>query len=150
MGTLAGERKKEKELARWVRLFPCFFLPIDGRRGRKKGREGMQKKKERKESYLDANRLQSRFSSRRNSNRCSTVHSKSIQQSFSDSGDIVVGDTKGGSGFSDVGDEPTDFVLVQSHELVHFVHGGSAWVGLDGGAEEGASEKSGEVGVEVG
>lgn len=107
-------------------------------------------KKKRKRSYLDANRLQSRFSSRRNSDGCSTIHSKSIQQSFSDSGDIVVGDTKGGSGFSDVGDEPTDFVLVQSHELVHFVHGGSAWVGLDGGAEEGASEKSGEVGVEVG
>lgn len=110
----------------------------------------MQKKKKRKKSYLDANRLQSGFSSRRNSNRCSTVHSKSVQQSFSDSGDIVVGDTERGSGFSDVGDEPTDFVLVQSHELVHFVHGGSAWVGLDGGAEEGASEKSGEVGVEVG
>lgn len=109
----------------------------------------MQKRKKKK-SYLDANRLQSRFSSRRNSNRCSTVHSKSVQQSFSDSGDIVVGDTERGSGFSDVGDEPTDFVLVQSHELVHFVHGGSARVGLDGGAEEGASEKSGEVGVEVG
>lgn len=145
MGKLAGERKKKKELARWVRLFPCFFLPIDGK---KEGREGCKRKK--KEPYLDANRLQSRFSSRRNSNRCSTVHSESVQQSFSDSGDIVIGDTKGGSGFSDVGDEPTDFVLVQSHELVHFVHGGSAWVGLDGGAEEGASEKSGEVGVEVG
>lgn len=124
-----------------------FFLPMDGKGG--EGREGMRKRKEKK-SYLDANRLQSRFSSRRNSNRCSTVHSKSVQQSFSDSGDIVIGDTKGGSGFSDVGDEPTDFVLVQSHELVHFVHGSSAWVGLDGGAEEGASEKSGEVGVEVG
>lgn len=109
----------------------------------------MPKRKEKK-SYLDANRLQSRFSSRRDSDGSSTVHSKSIQQSFSDSGDIVIGDTKRGSGFSDVGDEPTDFVLVQSHELVHFVHGGSAWVGLDGGAEEGASEKSGEVGVEVG
>lgn len=118
-----------------------------GRRAEGRGRDA---KKERKKSYLDANRLQSRFSSRRNSNRSSTVHSKSIQQSFSDSGDIVVGDTERGSGFSDVGDEPTDFVLVQSHELVHFVHGGSARVGLDGGAEEGASEKSGEVGVEVG
>lgn len=114
------------------------------------GKKGKGCKKEKKKSYLDANRLQSRFSSRRNSNRCSTVHSKSVQQSFSDSGDVVVGDTERGSGFSDVGDEPTDFVLVQSHELVHFVHGGSAWVGLDGGAEEGASEKSGEVGVEVG
>lgn len=111
----------------------------------RKEREGRKKK-----SYLDANRLQSGFSSRRNSDGCSTVHSKSIQQSFSDSGDIVIGDTERGSGFSDVGDEPTDFVLVQSHELVHFVHGGSARVGLDGGAEEGASEKSGEVGVEVG
>lgn len=113
-------------------------------------KEGRGKDAKKKESYLDANRLQSGFSSRRNSDGCSTVHSKSVQQSFSDSGDIVIGDTKGGSGFSDVGDEPTDFVLVQSHELVHFVHGSSAWVGLDGGAEEGASEKSGEVGVEVG
>lgn len=118
--------------------------------GRGEERKGKRMPKRKQNSYLDANRLQSRFSSRRNSNRCSTVHSKSIQQSFSDSGDIVVGDTERGSGFSDVGDEPTDFVLVQSHELVHFVHGGSAWVGLDGGAEEGASEKSGEVGVEVG
>lgn len=118
--------------------------------GRKEGKRRDAKKKRKKKSYLDANRLQSRFSSRRNSDGCSTVHSKSIQQGFSDSGDIVVGDTERGSGFSDVGDEPTDFVLVQSHELVHFVHGGSAWVGLDGGAEEGASEKSGEVGVEVG
>lgn len=116
--------------------------------GRRKGVKGRDAKK--KKSYLDANRLQSRFSSRRNSNGCSTVHSKSVQQSFSDSGDVVVGNTERGSGFSDVGDEPTDFVLVQSHELVHFVHGRSAWVGLDGGAEEGASEKSGEVGVEVG
>lgn len=141
MGKLASA-KERKELARW------FVSHIDRKRGREgKGRDA---KKKRKKSYLDANRLQSRFSSRRNSDGCSTVHSKSIQQSFSDSGDIVVGDTKGGSGFSDVGDEPTDFVLVQSHELVHFVHGGSAWVGLDGGAEEGASEKSGEVGVEVG
>lgn len=143
MGKLAGERKKEKELARW------FVSHTSIGRGEGKGR-GKDAKKKRKKSYLDANRLQSGFSSGRNSNRCSTVHSKSIQQSFSDSGDIVIGDTKRGSGFSDVGDEPTDFVLVQSHELVYFVHGGSAWVGLDGGAEEGASEKSGEVGVEVG
>lgn len=141
MGKLASERK-EKGSQRDGSSHTSIG------RGEGKGREGMQKKK--KESYLDANRLQSRFSSRRNSDGCSTVHSKSVQQSFSDSGDIVVGDTERGSGFSDVGDEPTDFVLVQSHELVHFVHGGSAWVGLDGGAEEGASEKSGEVGVEVG
>lgn len=129
--------------------FVSVFLltHIDRKRGRRKGK-GCQKKGG--NSYLDANRLQSRFSSRRNSDGCSTVHSKSVQQSFSDSGDIVIGDTERGSGFSDVGDEPTDFVLVQSHELVHFVHGRSAWVGLDGGAEEGASEKSGEVGVEVG
>lgn len=149
MGKLAGERKRKKELARWVRLSRVSSSPSMG--GVEEGRKGKGCQKEKKKkSYLDANRLQSGFSSRRNSNRSSTVHSKSVQQSFSDSGDIVVGDTKGGSGFSDVGDEPTDFVLVQSHELVHFVHGGSAWVGLDGSAEEGASEKSGEVGVEVG
>lgn len=140
-------KERRKESARWFVYFD--FLPPNGWEGRGRKAKGC-KKKRKKKSYLDANRLQSGFSSRRNSNRCSTVHSKSIQQSFSDSGDIVVGDTERGSGFSDVGDEPTDFVLVQSHELVHFVHGGSARVGLDGGAEEGASEKSGEVGVEVG